>query len=359
VKSTLGMLTLVLAALPVWGEQAPAADYSTIVEEQREELNLEAQKLLSQLHDVAQKTGSASELNVRGTVTSDLARSFADVPPGVVFELDEIQGSLRSLVMQAAGRAEERHRKAMLDDPEVGDIYGSLPSAAAARLDGIVAAVAENNVAIVSVYFAVQLFVDMNNQMIAEARSAQSPMRKRELYLTQAAHVYETSKVATEVIGAAQLRGLEALGDMRDENQSRIARRLAELNLQRRKLRDDIQAGRLDEASARRMERTYVQIIKANLEVVSAWDRLLSNAGAQQDFFGNLTGYVSRIKQKQQLARFQLDTLRDVLMIGGSLEPLEQVDDRLLTADQLPLLVLDPATVLRLVGGGGTTDVSR
>jgi len=352
---------LVAASLPVWGEEGPhaAAAYSAGLETRLPELVEAVQKQLVRLHDVAQMSGSASAQNVRGTVTSDLARSFADVPAEVVDELRGIQASLRTLLLETARQVDEQHRSAMLSDPEFAGLYGSLPAAAADRLNQIAAAVGDNNAAVASIYLAVQVFAEMNNQLIVEAKNARSPMRKRELYIMQASRVYEIANIVTDVIGQARLQGLDALRDLRDENQSRIARRLAEINLQRRALREDILAEKLSDESARRMERSYVQIIEANQEVASAWDQLLASAAEQRNFFDGLSRYVSQIEQKQQLAKFQLDTLRDVLMIGGSLEPLDRVDERLMPADQLPLLVLDTSTVLRLIGGGGAANAIR
>ena len=352
------LCVVVFAALPAAAEEA-GSSYLALVEQHLAELSRAAQKQIADLHDAAQNTGSASEKNVRGTVTSELAREFADSPAQVGRELDKMQTALRLLVGQAARQVEQQRQSAMLDNSELGAIYASLPKAAAKRVDGILAGIAENNVGVASIYFALQLFFQMNNEGIAEAQSTQSPMRKRELYITQAAYVYEISNVVVEVIKRAELNGLDSLRSMRDDNQSRIARRLAEINMQRSKLRDDVQAGNLSDENARRMERSYVQIIRANQEVSSAWDNLLASTRAQEDFLDTLPGYVSQVEQKQQLARFQLDTLRDVLMVGASLDPLERVDEAEMSADKLPLLVLNQATLLQLVGGPGATDVAR
>jgi len=258
----------------------------------------------------------------------------------------------------AARRVEQQRQSAARENSELSAIYSSLPEPARARVDGIASGVARNNVGIASIYFALQLFFEMNNRLINEAQGAQSPMQKRELYMMQAAYVFEIADVATQVINSAELDGLESLRGMRDDTQSRISRRLAEINVQRGELRGDAKAGKLSDENARRMERSYVQIIKANQEVISAWDDLLASTQAQQVFLDSLPRYASQIEQKQQLARFQLDTLRDVLMVGASLNPLERMDGSM-RADQLPILVLDEASVLQLVGGPGATDVAR
>jgi hypothetical protein len=66
---------------------------------------------------------------------------------------------------------------------------------------------------------------------------------------------------------------------------------------------------------------------------------------------------VSQVQQKQQLAKFQLETLRDVLIIGDNFEPLERIEGGMLAA-QLPLLQLDQSSLMQLVSGSGGVNAS-
>ncbi len=357
-RITLGIVLVCAAPLTAWSAGA-GTDYATLLEGQLVVLTNAAERDIGRIHELAQSTGSTSESNVPGTVTSDLARSFVDKPAGFSMQLEAIQKSLQASLVKTAQDIEEKHRAGFLDGTDAGAVYASLRGAALARADEIATAVSDNNISILHVYLALQLIMNFNNKLIDEALSAQDPIEVRRLYMTQAAYVYEFSNVVIRVLDEAQLAGLESLRALRNDNQSRISRRLAEINLQRRTLADDVKSGMLTDQSASRMETSYVQIIRANQEVMAVWNYLLESTVAQQEFFASLARRAAQVRQKQQLAKFQMDTLRDVLMVGANLDPLDRIEDASLQFAQLPLLELDPLSVLQLVGGAGGADVAN
>ena len=353
----------IIAMLLVCGQPCSAwsaqANYSTLLEGRLAALTNAADKEVGRIHELAQSTGSASENNVSGTVTSDLALGFVDKPAGFNRQLQTLQSTLQSSLSEAAREIEEEHRTSLLRETDSGAVYASLSGAATARADEIATAVGDNNISVMTVYLAMQLSMNLNNKLIDDALSEKNPVERRKLYMTQAAYVYEFSNIVNRILDDAQLAGLESLQALRNDNQSRISRRLAQINLQRRTLRDDVQSGMMTDQSAGRMEKSYVQIIRVNQEVMAVWNYLLESTVAQQEFFASLPGRAAQVKQKQQLAKFQMDTLRDVLMVGANLDPLERIEDASLLLDQLPLLELDQARVLQLVGGAGGTDAAN
>ena len=355
----------ILTILLVCGQPFPAwsadvgADYITLLEGQLALLTKAAEKEIGRIHELAQSTGSVNDSNVSGTVTSDLARSFVDKPAGFDKQLQALQNVLQMSLVEAARGIEGEHRTRLIDESGTDAVNANLRAAATARASEVVTAVGDNNINIMNVYLAMQLFMNLNNKLIDEALATQNPVEKRRLYMIQAAYVYEFSNVVISVLDNAQLEGLESLRSLRNDNQSRISRRLAQINLQRRALREDVNSGMLTNQSAGGMEKSYVQIIRANQEVMAVWNYLLESTVAQQEFFASLPGRVAQVKQKQQLARFQLGTLRDVLMVGANLDPLARIEDASLQIDQLPLLELDQASVLQLVGRVGGADVAN
>jgi len=333
------------------------ADVQNSIEHQFEMLATDVERDVASLHDLAQSTNSKDARNISGTVTSDLARSFTDVPADITKSFQRLQTQLLQGFEKAARAIEYERRSRLLNNADAKLFSENLPAAAAARLETIISAVGENNASILRVYLAMQIFETINNKLIDEAMTTQDPMRTRALYMQQAAHVYEISSSVIAVLQQHNLTGLASLTGMKEGSQSRIYRRLAAINQQRNRLRDEVRSGKLSDDNARRMERSYVQIIKVNQAIADVWHQLLQSTAAQQDYFERIPALVSLVQQKQQLAKFQLETLRDVLIIGDSFEPLERVEGGMLVA-QLPLLQLDQSFLMQLISGSGGVNAS-
>ncbi len=347
-----------LASLSVVAQSSGVdADVQNSIERQFELLATGVERDVASLHDLAQSTNSKDALNIAGTVTSDLARSFSDVPADTTKSFQRLQTQLLQGFEKAAQAIEHERHSRMLDEADAKRVSQNLPAAATARLETIISAVGENNASILRVYFAMQIFETINNQLIDEAMTTQDPMLTRALYMQQAAHVYEIASSVIAVLQQDNLTGMKSLTAMKEGSQSRIYRRLAAINQQRSRLRDEVRSGNLSDDNGRRMERSYVQIIKANQAIADVWRQLLESTAAQQDYFERIPALVSQVQQKQQLAKFQLETLRDVLIIGDNFEPLERIEGCMLAA-QLPLLQLDQSSLMQLVSGSGGVNAS-
>jgi len=334
------------------------AGVQTAIERQFTPLITSVEKDIASLHGIAQNTGSKNTLNIFGTVTSDLARSFADTSADTDRKLQRLKARMLDAFASAANAVEDERRNRLLNDPDAKLVNESLPAGIVGAIDVIITAAGKNNASILGIHFAMRAFETITNRLVDKATTTRNPLRMRELYLQQAAYVYEISNAVLAVLNEADLTGMASLTIMKEDNESRIYRRLAAINQQRIRLRDEVRSGKLDDQNARRLERSYVQIIRANQAVIDLWNNLLKKTIAQQDFIGRVPSYISQVQQKQQLAKFQLETLRDVLIVRESLEPLDRIEVAM-QPENLPLLELEQSTALRLVGGMGGLNVAR
>ena len=328
------------------------------IERHLQTLTTKVEKDVESIYELAQKTNSTDALNIPGTVTADLALLFTDIPADTARKIRGLQSRILRAFEKAAQDMEEERRIRLLSVTDVRLMSQSLPAAAAMTLETVVSALGENNASILRVHLAMQVFENINNKLIDEATTTQDPMRARALYMQQAAHVYEISHCVLRVLGQDPLTAMVSLTNMKEDSQSRIYRRLAAINLQRSRLRDEVRNGNLSDENGRRLERSYVQIIRVNQTIADVWSQLLDGTLAQREFFKRVPVFVSQVQQKQQLAKFQLETLRDVLIIGEGFAPLEYVEGGMRISN-LPLLELDQSSLLQLISGAGGLNAAK
>ncbi len=333
--------------------EAQAVDYERQLREKSKALEAVALEQLEELHDLVNSTGSNNENNIEGTVTSAEVLKFNDVPEEVDRKILAMREGIKAIVMQVASDIEETGNAGTVSVTSGGVGYTSLPGEAQRKIMDFVDAKRQNNVSIMSVHLAVQMFADVNEQLMEQAQRAETPAHKRRLYISQAALVFELSNIVYDILDDASLAGLPALQRIRDESKSRVVKRLAEMNSKIREIEGQVDRGQIEEDFGQRSIDKYGEMIRANQQVIDSWDSFLTTAEQQSEWLDGMKEHKFTVGVTRDMAQFQLETLRDVDIVGN-IEPFADLSEMVSTIRDLPLLVLDDDTVLELLGRGAT-----
>lgn len=309
-----------------------------------------AREELDRLHDVVNNTSSDDERNIDGFVLSTEVRSFEDIPASIDREIELIRSNIRSLILQVATDIERDNSSGEVNyDSGAGVAYEELPAEAVNKFQRIIDAREQNNVSVRSVQLAIQLLVAINQDLMRDARETTDPQTKRRLYITQAAYIYEMADIVLAILDEMQLAGKATLERLNAENQRRIQRRLADIQAELVRVESEHQAGRLSDRDAGNLQRSYELIIAANRTSLNAWGDLMQQVSRQEDWLESMKRHAVSIELKRNAARHQLNTLRDIMLVG-EIMPLISMDDLVSTIQTVELLELDEEAVFGLLG---------
>jgi len=207
----------------------------------------------------------------------------------------------------------------------------------------------KNNVSVRSVQLSIQLLANLNRDLIREAIRERDARLKRRLYITQAAYIYELADIVLDILQEVKLEGAHALKRIHGESEGRINHRIKAISRELERVEREAELGRITEQDRSELSRSYDRIITANETTLEAWTRLMGQVRDQEDWMNKMRGHSASIELKRNAAKLQLETLRDIAIVGEVI-PLIDLTDLVSTIQDLPLLDLDESAVRVLLG---------
>lgn len=310
-----------------------------------------AREKLDDLYNSANSTDSADKRNIKGFVLSTEVRTFKDVPENVDKEISIIKENIRSLIFQVATDIETSGGCSGKMSVGVKGISYELPADAIKEYKDFMQAKEKNNVSLRSIYLAIQLLASINGQLMAEAKEADDVQAKRKLYITQAVYIYEMADIVLDVLNKVSLEGKATLEKIKSQNENRINTRIHDMKSELERIREEKANGKLIEKEAAGLEKIYSNLIAANKESLKGWDYVMKVVGNQEEWLAKMKERKTSIMRKRNAAKHQLDTLRDIVVVGEIMSIVSEMDELVATIRDIPLLELDPETVQELLFG--------
>lgn len=320
------------------------------LDDKYQDLLEKVQTEINSLHEEVNDTDSDSRENIRGTVLSTNLVTFSDIPGELDRQIAGQQEAIASLIESVARDYETTNSTGIISVDQDGLAYDDLPGEVKDEIDQMQEAGSSNNRTIMTVFFTMKLFSDVNNQLIEQALAATSPRDQLRLYSLQAALVYELGKIAIDVLNEVDLEGTETLERIRNENQARVSNRIADANSQIQMVKTKVNEGLLDAEIGDSTERNLMLLTQSNQAIMLQWDSLVEDALDQVSFMDRLPELITRVEIKMELSRLQLETLRDVGVIAVALDSMAALEGIALTYSDMPILDLDRAKVMELLG---------
>ncbi len=301
------------------------------------------------LNETANSTNSPDKRNFRGFVLSTEVRTFKDVPSEVDKKIAAIRESIKGLIRQVATDI-EISGKSGTASVSSGGIQYELPDDARKEYEALMSATHKNNVSVLSVKLAVEVLSKLNTTLMTEAEKTTDVQQKRKLYITQAAYIYELSDIALEVLNNAGLDGKAEIERISKEHKENIQQRLGGIDKLLSKLRDAKNQGVITPPAAEKQERTYNALREANKLTSQRWDEVMQDIARHETWLNNVKSKRVAAELVRDAAKTQLDTLRDVAVVGEIGSIIGNMDELLSTIGELTLLELTPETIQTLLG---------
>lgn len=317
-----------------------------------EGLRTVVQETLEKIHDKANSTNSPDRRNITGFVLSTEVSTFRDIPANIDQDIQHLRESIRALIFRVATDIELTGSSGKASISEGGVIsYEDLPADAVKEIERLMDAKAKNNVSVRSVHLAIKMLTNLNKQLMTEAEKAINVQQKRKLYIMQSAFVYEMSDIVAEFLNNVSLEGKEELEKISNEHQQRINERVQEIDTLIGKVKQAQSQGAISAESAGRQENSYNLMKGANQQTLQAWQEFTQKISQQDNALQNIKSKHVAIELIRDNAKMQLDTLRDIAVVGEFHSLIGNIDELMATIEGLELLELEPETVRTLLFG--------
>lgn len=109
--------------------------------------------------------------------------------------------------------------------------------------------------------------------------------------------------------------------------------------------------GAISADTASKQEHSYNLMREANKQTLQAWQEFTQKISKQDSALQNIKSKHVAIELIRDNAKMQLDTLRDIAVIGEFHSLIGNIDELMATIEGLPLLELTPETVRALLFG--------
>ncbi|EDN67544.1 hypothetical protein BGP_1956 [Beggiatoa sp. PS] len=310
-----------------------------------------ARKEIANLHKMANSTNSPDERNIRGFVLSTEVRTFKDIQKNVDQDISFIRQRIRTLIFHVATDIELSGKSGKVVIGPGGILgYDDLPENTIKKYESLMEAKMKNNISIRSVHLAIQLLASLNKRLIVEAEGEGiSVQLKRKLYITQAAYVYEMANIVLEVLNKVSLEGKPMLEAIKQEHEQRIKKRISEMNSELKEIIRLKEAGIMTDNQVISYQKSYAFLKAANQTSLNAWEDLMKKVSKQENWLNKMKQQQKVVEAKMKLAKHQLQTLRDIIVIGEMTSMVDNMDDLVATIQDLELLELDEKTVRGLL----------
>lgn len=317
-----------------------------------EGLSIVVKELLEQLHTKANSTNSPDKRNIKGFVLSTEVRSFRDIPINVDQEIQSLREDIRALIYKVATDIELGGNTGEIFVTPNGFVnYEDLPKDAVDEYKRLMHAKQINNISVQSVSVAIQMLSNLNQQLMQEAERAINIQQKRRLYITQSAFVYEMSDIVLELLDKVSLEGKVELERISQEHQQQINERMQSIDTAIKRVKQAASQGAISAEMAKVREDSYTLIKQANQKTLETWQEIMNNISKQNNALQTIKSKRIAIEIVRDNAKIQLDTLRDIAVVGEFHSLIGNIDKLVATVKDLELLELTPEVVSILLFG--------
>lgn len=331
---------------------AASNDYAEKLKSKLDDAEKIAREEFDRLHNTVNNTKSPDERNIKGFVLSTEVKTFKDIPENIDKEISVIRERIRKLIFQVATDIETTGNSGKVKVSRGGNLDYKLPDDAAKRLKSIMSAKAKNNVSVRSIKVSIQLLAAVNNSLMEDAKKEKNESLKRRAYITQAAYVYEMSKIVLDVLNSIELEGKPVLEKLKIEQEKKLNLRISALKKSVGKVENSLNAGKIKEQQAERLKESYGHLLKANEIQLEAWDDLMQKIGKQEDWLKSIKSEKDVIELNMDFAKHQLNTIRDMQVLAETMSLVGNMGELIKIVENIELLELDDKTVQKLLFGG-------
>jgi hypothetical protein len=338
------------AAPPQAAQTKTSKSYEDELNEKSRALEKLTLEKVRAMYDVVNGTKSPDKRNVRGFVLSTEVRSFKDIPPEVDKQIAIIRENIKGLIRQVATDIEigGTSGKASIQN---GNIEYELPEGARKEYESLMNARQQNSVSVLSVKLAIEVLSKLNTALMEEAVKTKDIQQKRKLYAMQAAYVYEMSDIALEVVDNAGLDGKAEMERIAKESKQAIGERMTEIEKSIAQIQQDKTQGIIQPESAEKQLGTYEALKKANEFSITRWNEVINEVSQHETWLSGIKSKRGTVDSLRKAAKTQLDTLRDIFVVGAIGSMNNDIEKILNTViNDIGLLVLTPEVVKTLLG---------
>lgn len=328
----------------------PSKDYA---ESLRAQADIVFREQLQKLHDLANSTQSPDARNIRGFVLATEVRDFRDIPDNIDQEIQALRDSIRALIFKVATDIEQHGTSSVeLSKDGIQSITTNLPKDAVEEYTRLMEAKQKNNVSVRSIQLAIQMLSNLNKQLMVEAEREDNIDRKRRLYITQAALVYEMADIVHEFLSKVELGGKDEIYAISTKHQDQIKARIDSLEKLMNKARQAGSQGIISAEAATAQEKTLNNLKAANETTLKLWLNIVERVAKQETALENVKSKVAAVELVRDSAKLQLETLRDISVIGEFNSLISDMGALVSGIEGLQLLELTPDVVSTLLFGG-------
>lgn len=307
---------------------------------------------LEKMHDLANSTKSPDARNIRGFVLATEVRSFREIPENIDREIQAIRESIRVLVFKVATDIEQHGSGSIkIENGQIQNVSIDLPKDAVDEYARLMEAKQKNNVSVRSIQLAIQMLSNLNKQLMIEAEKEVDKDKKRKLYITQAALVYEMSDIVCEFLGKISLEGKDEIYKISTQHQEQIRNRIGELDDLIKKARQASVQGIIEPTAATMQEKTFNYLKAANETTLKMWEDIVQRVSKQESALENIKSKVQAVELVRDSAKLQLATLRDITVVGEFNSIIGDMTSLVAGIEGLQLLELTPEVVSTLLFG--------
>ena len=209
-----------------------------------------------------------------------------------------------------------------------------------------------------SLNLAIKMLTDLNQQLINAAEKETEIDRRNNLYITQAAYVFEMADIVLEVVDKVNLEGKATIEALHQDYKNKVQQRQQEIDKELADINQSAQSGSISTDYAQKLNTSYAHMKKANQIGLQAWTKVMGKIQQQDNWLNKMKAMRDTIRFKRNEAKFQLATLRDLGVLRGVNKIVDNMDQLVTTVGSMELLVLDEGTVRCLIFGSQATDCS-
>lgn len=311
---------------------------------------------VDKIETTANNTDSKNEENLKGFVLSTQIKTFADIPKNTDQEIEQLKEETKLLIRQVALDMEmsKENKSGQLSLDDKGNLRyepnPDLPDDLNQKRKALLEGNMKNNISIRSASLALNLLASVNDEIIEQAKNAKGRKDKEKLYMKQAIYVYEISDIVLTLLNELTLDGKNSIHTLYTEAQNKVSRSLKNVAKQKQDVQTLNNKGVITSVQLTQELDGLAHIEKANERSLEAWQGILEKIDSQDKYLENLKLKKEFIAYKQNRAKLQIETLRDLRGVASLRDSIGAIDDLVGAVDQLDLLVLDDQVVTALLG---------
>lgn len=313
---------------------------------------------IAKISDKANNTNSKNENNLKGFVLSTEIASFRDINPSIDFDIKSTKKEVSELIRLVATDIElnQKQYDGILTLEKNGEVVytqtENLPAQLDKKREKLLEANMKNGVTVKSAVIALKMLSTINNGIIEKAKETNNRSAKQKLYMKQAIYVYEMSDIVLNLLDRLTLDGSKTINELFADAKQREANRKTEVENSIKDAKKLNEEGMMSQEKLNKEVESLKLIEKASDMSIHAWDDVLKLMENEKLFLENLKKKKALVAYKQNKAKLQINTLRDIQSVSALKSMIGSIDELVDNIDQLDLLVLDEKTVSQLLGVG-------